>query len=120
MNAIDVMALPSHREPCALVYVEAALLGKPILACRAGGSPELVVHGETGLLVTVKNGGAIAQALCEFLDNPGRARAMGVNGSERARELFGWSRYVRAIEGVYDRLLDQPSSVARVRSRRAA
>ena len=39
MHAIDVMALPSHREPCALAYIEAALSAKPIVACRAGGAP---------------------------------------------------------------------------------
>ncbi len=51
MRAIDVMCLPSHREPFGLVYVEAALAGKPVIACNAGGAPEIIVHGETGLLV---------------------------------------------------------------------
>ena len=41
MNAIDVMALPSQREPCALVYVEAALSRKPCIACRSGGAPRI-------------------------------------------------------------------------------
>src|SRR3712207_6942144 len=48
------MALPSRREPCALVYVEAALLRKPIVACQAGGAPESIADGETGLLVPVQ------------------------------------------------------------------
>ena len=39
MNAIDVMCLPSQREPCALVYVEAALSRKPSIGCRSGGAP---------------------------------------------------------------------------------
>ena len=77
MNAIDVMALPSHREPCALVYIEAALMKKPILACRAGGAPESVADGETGLLVPVRDSEAIAAALCELLDNRDQRRAMG-------------------------------------------
>ena len=51
MQAIDVMCLPSHREPFGLVYVEAALAEKPVIACRAGGAPEVIAHGETGLLV---------------------------------------------------------------------
>ena len=51
MQAIDVMCLPSHREPFGLVYVEAALAEKPVIACHAGGAPEIIVHGETGLLV---------------------------------------------------------------------
>ena len=39
MNAIDVMALPSRREPCALAYAEAALSRKPSIGCRSGGAP---------------------------------------------------------------------------------
>jgi len=51
MRAIDVMCLPSHREPFGLVYVEAALAEKPAIACNAGGAPEIIQHGDTGLLV---------------------------------------------------------------------
>ena len=64
------MALPSHREPCALVYIEAALMKKPILACRAGGAPESIADGETGLLVPVRDSQAIAAALCELARQP--------------------------------------------------
>ena len=63
MNAIDVMALPSHREPCALVYVEAALSRKPSIGCRSGGAPESIDEGETGLLVPVGDSAAMANAL---------------------------------------------------------
>jgi glycosyltransferase involved in cell wall biosynthesis len=51
MQAIDVMCLPSHREPFGQVYVEAALAEKPVIACDAGGAPEIITDGETGLLV---------------------------------------------------------------------
>lgn len=120
MNAIDVMALPSHREPCALVYIEAALMSKPILACRAGGAPESVADGETGLLVPVRDSAAIASALCELLDNRARSRDMGRAGHERARDLFGWPRFIRTLEGVYDRVLDDRSLVPQLPERRAA
>jgi len=120
MNAIDVMALPSHREPCALVYIEAALMKKPILACRAGGAPESIADGETGLLVPVRDSRAIAAALCELLDNRDQSRTMGQAGYDRARDLFGWPRFVRTLEGVYDRVLDGQVSMPNVPRRRAA
>jgi glycosyltransferase involved in cell wall biosynthesis len=120
MQAIDVMALPSHREPCALVYIEAALMRKPILACRAGGAPESVADGETGLLVPVRDSQAIAAALCQLLDNRGRAHAMGHAGYDRARDLFGWPRFIRTLEGVYDRVLDERTDTPSLPSRRAA
>ncbi len=120
MNAIDVMALPSHREPCALVYIEAALMKKPILACRAGGAPESVADGETGLLVPVRDSRAIAAALCELLDNRDKAKLMGQAGYDRARDVFGWSRFVQTLEGVYDRVLDGRAAAPSEMHRRAA
>jgi glycosyltransferase involved in cell wall biosynthesis len=107
MHAIDVMALPSHREPCALVYVEAALARKPIVACRAGGAPESIADGESGLLVPVGNSSAIAAAVLTLLANRARALQMGQAGFERARDLFGWERFIKTLEGVYERVLDE-------------
>jgi glycosyltransferase involved in cell wall biosynthesis len=120
MNAVDILALPSHREPCALVYIEAALMQKPIVACRAGGAPESVADNETGLLVPVKDSEAIAAALCELLDNRTCAQAMGRAGYERARDLFGWPRFIRTLEAVYDRVLDERVDAPTLPIRRAA
>jgi glycosyltransferase involved in cell wall biosynthesis len=105
MNALDVFCLPSHREPCALVYVEAALLKKPIVACRAGGAPESIADGETGLLAPPQDARGIAEALLTLLENRDAARRMGQAGHDRARELFNWPRYIATLEGVYDRVL---------------
>lgn len=114
MGAIDIMCLPSHREPCALVYVEAALSEKPIVACRAGGAPESIADGETGLLVPVKNSDAIAVAIKTLLDNRDRAAAMGKAGRTRALEIFGWDRCIQTLESIWTRVLDER------RSRKAA
>jgi glycosyltransferase involved in cell wall biosynthesis len=107
MNAIDLLCVPSRREPCALVYVEAALLSKPIVACRAGGAPESIADGQTGLLVPVNNNTAIADAVTTLLADRALARRLGAAGRERARDIFSWSRYVATLEGVYDRVLAQ-------------
>ena len=120
MNAIDVMALPSHREPCALVYIEAALMKKPILACRAGGAPESVADGQSGLLVPVRDSQAIADTLCKLLDNRQFARSLGQAGYERAQDVFGWPRFIRTLEGVYDRVLDERTGASDLPDRRAA
>jgi len=86
MQAIDVMCLPSHREPFGLVYVEAALADKPVIACRAGGAPEVITHGETGLLVPPPSEvadpanrqiTALADAIFWMLDNRTAAADMG-------------------------------------------
>jgi len=120
MNAIDIMALPSRREPCALVYVEAALSSKPVVACRAGGSPESVADGDTGLLVPVGDSAAIAEALLTLLTNRDRAVRMGRAGFDRALQLFGWDRFIHTLEGVYARVLDEHPVRRRYYNRRAA
>jgi glycosyltransferase involved in cell wall biosynthesis len=128
MQAIDVMCLPSHREPFGLVYVEAALAAKPVIACDAGGAPEIIIHGETGLLVPMKRGHStfstntrdvpsaevekvecplfLADALFTLLDNRSRAAAMGRAGREAALDRFGWAGYLKRLGEVYDRLLN--------------
>jgi glycosyltransferase involved in cell wall biosynthesis len=108
MNAIDLMALPSHREPCALAYIEAALLAKPIVGCRAGGAPESIADGETGLLAPVGDATAIGEAILTLLENRDAAARMGRAGRERAADLFSWSRFTTTLEGVYDQVLDGP------------
>lgn len=106
MHALDIFALPSHREPCALVYIEAALSGQPIVACQAGGAPESVADGETGLLVPVRDSGAIAEAILTLAENRATARDLGRRGRERALDLFSWDRFTTTLEGVYERVCD--------------
>lgn len=113
MNAIDIMALPSHREPCALVYIEAALLGKPIIGCRAGGAPESIAENETGLLVPVGDADALAIALLTLLGDRGLAHRFGDAGRERAEDVFSWRRFTSTLEAVYERVLDEQPAALR-------
>jgi glycosyltransferase involved in cell wall biosynthesis len=114
MQAIDVMCLPSHREPFGLVYVEAALAEKPVIACNAGGASEVIAHGETGLLVpspsevadrTNSQIAALTDAIFTLLDNRATAAAMGRRGCEMALSRFQWPRYVGQLRDVYDHVL---------------
>jgi glycosyltransferase involved in cell wall biosynthesis len=120
MNAIDVMALPSKREPCALVYVEAALSRKPSIGCRSGGAPESIAEGETGLLVPVGDGPAIAESLLTLLTNRDHAARMGRAAYDRAVGVFGWDRFIHTLERVYERVLDEHPANRRTGLRSAA
>jgi glycosyltransferase involved in cell wall biosynthesis len=119
MNAIDVMALPSHREPCALVYVEAALSRKPCVACRSGGAPESIEDGQTGLLVPIRDSAAIAESILALLTSRDRSTRMGQAAYERAVGLFGWDRFIYTLEQVYERVLDETAE-SRKSCRRSA
>jgi glycosyltransferase involved in cell wall biosynthesis len=123
MHAIDVMCLPSHREPFGLVYVEAALAQKPVIACDAGGAPEVIVHQETGLLVAAAESGGtgelssdrgrsspcrilpLADAIFTVLDNRSAAEAMGRRGRELALERFQWPLFIARLRELYERVI---------------
>ena len=120
MRAIDVMCLPSHREPFGLVYVEAALAEKPVIACEAGGAPEIIEHGETGLLVRPQNVPDLAQAILTLLDNRDQAAAMGRRGRELALDRFTWPNYLANLRGVYGRVLGREAAAELVADRMAA
>jgi glycosyltransferase involved in cell wall biosynthesis len=120
MRAIDVMCLPSHREPFGLVYVEAALAEKPVIACDAGGAPEIVDDGDTGLLVRPQNVPDLTEAILTLLDNRDQAAAMGRRARQLALERFTWPNYLHRLRDVYDRVLDREATTPRIDRRNAA
>ncbi|HVF85180.1 MAG TPA: glycosyltransferase family 4 protein [Abditibacteriaceae bacterium] len=107
MNAVDIMALPSHREPFGLVYVEAALLDKPSVACTSGGAPEVVLQEKTGLLVPPHDATSLATAINRLLDNRGEATQMGRAGHDYVLETFRWDRFIPTLEEVYGGLREK-------------
>jgi glycosyltransferase involved in cell wall biosynthesis len=84
----DVFCLPSTLEGLPLVVLEAMAQGKPVVASAVGGTPELVVDGETGLLVPPGDEEALADALDTLMRDPDRARRMGEAGLARVRAEF--------------------------------
>jgi glycosyltransferase involved in cell wall biosynthesis len=108
------MALPSLWEGFGLVLLEAMAAGKPIVASRVGPIPEVVVHGETGLLVEPGRSEPLAAALIELLGSPALAARFGVAGRRRAREHFSLDRMVTESEALYDRLLAPADGRAKV------
>jgi len=102
--ALDIFCLPSLKEGLSLSALEAMALGKPVVASRVGGTPEVVADGETGLLVEPANPEALAQALAALLRDPQRAQAMGEAGRERVARRFDLERMVDETEALYNTL----------------
>ena len=101
----DVFVLPSVKEGLPYALLEAMAAAKPVVATAVGGVPEVVVDGQTGLLVPPRDPEALAQAIITLLRNPGRARAMGEAGRKRVLEHFTVERMVAETERVYQALL---------------
>ena len=105
INAVTMVLVPSRQEGFGLVALEAALMARPVVATRVGGLPEVVVHGQTGLLVEPENSEALAEAIVYLLGHPDTAIRMGQAARERAQEVFGWERCVDAYDALYRQLV---------------
>lgn len=102
LRACDVCVLPSVNEPFGRVLIEAMAVGKPVIATRSGGVPEIVAHGETGLLVNPDDPEDLAAGLARLLGDPHTAAEMGRRGLVRAREHFDVRRVACMVEQLYD------------------
>jgi glycosyltransferase involved in cell wall biosynthesis len=97
----DCFVLPSVEEPFGRVLIEAMAMARPIVATDAGGVPEIVVHGETGLLVPPAAPDRLAAAVGALLGDPPRAARLGAAGRRRAESAFSLAGHAAAVEGVY-------------------
>jgi len=93
----DVLALPSRDDGQPLVVLEAMARGLPVIATRQGAIPDMVVHGETGLLVPEGAAGALAGALERLHDRPRERRALGCAGRRRWEEHFTRERCLERV-----------------------
>ncbi|MFI2562865.1 glycogen synthase [Paenarthrobacter sp. NPDC018779] len=119
LSHATVFACPSIYEPLGIVNLEAMACGAAVVASATGGIPEVVDHGNTGLLVEleqVTDGTGtpldpekfvrdFAAALNEVVTDPDRARAMGVAGRRRAEEHFSWESITETTLEVYRSVL---------------
>jgi glycogen(starch) synthase len=105
INRCTLVVMPSRFEPFGIVSLQTAQMARPIVATRVGGLPEVVVDGETGLLVENGDDDALVAAIAFLLENPEIAVSMGQAARRRAREVFSWTNYVDAYESLYRKLM---------------
>jgi len=105
LNTATMVLMPSRSEALPLVALQAAMMARPLVGTEVGGLPEVVVHGETGLLVQAEDSQSLAGAIASLLERPDRATLMGQAARKRAREVFGWERFLDAYERLYSDLV---------------
>lgn len=110
---------PSVYEPLGIVNLEAMACGIPVVGTATGGIPEVIVDGETGILVPIdqvndgtgapvypdKFVGDLSDALNEILSNSERARTWGAAAQKRARDHFSWESIADRTVEVYNAVL---------------
>lgn len=110
MQASDVLVLPSYSEGLPTVVVEAMACGLPVVATNVGGTPEAVVHGETGFLVAPKDHRELASRILSVAQNPELRKSMGRAARRRMETIFRWENYVSGAMEVYRSAIEQHKS----------
>jgi glycosyltransferase involved in cell wall biosynthesis len=114
MRALDMLVLPSKFEGLPNVALEAMMAGKPVVGTRIAGTDEVVVDGETGILVPPQQPLELARAIRSILADPALGKRMGAAGRDRVLSHFSIEGMIAKYERLYDEIL-QPS-VSSVRS----
>ena len=104
---MDIFVLPSLNEGMGRVVVEAMAEGKPVVATKVGGVPELVSDNVTGFLCPPKNAHALAEAILKLLRNKELAGRMGAEGRKRVYPRYDAKVMVEKIERLYGELMKE-------------
>ena len=104
LAAMDVAVLSSDYEGSPLSILEFMDAGKPIVATRVGGIPEVIEDGLHGVLVPPRDEAALAAAVGGVLRDPDGAKEMGARARDRCRREFGLDRTVESLQQLYEQL----------------
>ena len=111
LAAADFVVLPSYREGTPRALLEAAAMGKPIVATDAVGCREAVDDGRTGFLVPIGDAAALAEAMIRMILDPELRQRMGIAGRAKVEREFDERAVVEKILRVYRPMFEGPAGV---------
>ncbi|EIQ78681.1 glycosyl transferases group 1 family protein [Shigella flexneri 1235-66] len=104
-----VVILPSEcYENCSMAVLEAMSFAKPVIGARIGGIPEQIRDGIEGILFEPGNAQELAKAMDALVDDPDKARVMGLRGRARLSEKYALSKHMDTLQALYKELLSRP------------
>lgn len=104
LNQSTLFAMSSMHEGLPIAALEAAQMARPIVSTRAGGMDQVVLHGETGLLVETGDVTGLAGAMCKLLDDCSLAAQFGSAGKKHVSTQFGMLECARKYNEAYKRI----------------
>jgi glycosyltransferase involved in cell wall biosynthesis len=112
IRIFDIAVLASLSEGFSNVILEYMASSKPVVATEVGGNPEIVVHGETGLLVPPADSDALASAILSILEDKDMALRFGMAGRKRVEERFSLDVMLRNYENLFGQVINSRQNVA--------
>jgi phosphatidylinositol alpha-1,6-mannosyltransferase len=117
-RAGDVFAMPCRSrfggletEALGAVYLQASAVGRPCVGGRAGGAPEAVRHGKTGLVVDGTSVSEVAAAVRDLLRDRGRAQSMGAEGAAWVHRELTWDRLAARLHAMLADCVARPTAL---------
>ena len=105
MKTFDVYVSTALWEGLPITLLEAMACGRPIVATDVGGNRDIVVDGETGILVPVGDPAALARRVCDLLNDPCLRRRLGDAGRRRVEDDFSIGRSVARTGDLYEQVV---------------
>lgn len=105
LGAMDIVAHTSLREGLARVLPQALIAGKPVVSYDVDGAREVVITGETGVLLPPQTERELAEALCQLAANAELRSRLGRTGRERFTEVFRHQHMTASLRALYERIL---------------
>lgn len=96
-EACEIFVMPSLDEGFGLAFAEAMAYGRPVVAARSGGAVEVVVEGETGLVVDYGNANQLAEAIISLLRSDELRLRLGQAGQQRATTMYTFDRFAETL-----------------------
>jgi glycosyltransferase involved in cell wall biosynthesis len=105
LRNVDIFVMPSIREGFGVAAVEAQAMEIPVVATKVGGVPEVVLDGESGILVEPGSSEQLAQAILTLIENPALRRQMGERGRGYVLANYRWEDNAALMENLYQQVL---------------
>lgn len=112
----DIFVLPTLADASSIASLEAMSAGLPVVATSVGGVPEIVLDGETGLIVPPGDAAALERAIRSLIENPATARKMGEAGRSRYETYFTPEKVAGMIGRLIARVVEQASAGRPIRA----
>jgi glycosyltransferase involved in cell wall biosynthesis len=96
-DSCDLFVMPSSKEGFGLVYVEAMAFGKVVVATREGATPEIVINGETGILVDPSHPEELERSIIHLLKNDSLRQKMGLAGRARVEAKYSGAQFEKGF-----------------------